>query len=113
MERKEIKFLRTMGIWDGISLLVLLGIAMPLKYFADLPIAVRITGSVHGAIFITYAVAILIVQLRVKWAFFYSIIAGAVAFIPFGNFVFDKHIKRYSDSLQAKEKKAVQKTEVV
>ncbi|MEG0380224.1 MAG: DUF3817 domain-containing protein, partial [Kurthia sp.] len=71
MKSKELKFLHIMGILDGISLLVLLGLAMPLKYFADLPIAVRITGSIHGAIFVTYCVAILIVQLKIRWKFRY------------------------------------------
>jgi len=100
LKSKELKFLHIMGILDGISLLVLLGLAMPLKYFADLPIAVRITGSIHGAIFVTYCVAILIVQLKIRWKFRYSLISGAIAFIPFGNFVFDRFIKQYDRDLQ-------------
>lgn len=95
MKSTVLKFLRIMGILDGISLLVLLSVAMPLKYFADLPIAVRITGSIHGGIFLIYLLSILLVQLRIRWAFRYSLIAGIVAFIPFGNFVFDRFIKKY------------------
>ncbi|GEK34767.1 DUF3817 domain-containing protein [Kurthia sibirica] len=99
MNKKELKFLHITGILDGISLLLLLSIAMPLKYFADLPIAVQITGSIHGAIFVTYLLSILIVQLRIRWAFKYSFMAGVVAFIPFGNFVFDRFIKKYDAKL--------------
>ncbi|KKJ79704.1 putative membrane protein YdzA, partial [Bacillus subtilis] len=40
--------LRTMGFIEGMSLLILLFIAMPLKYWAGLPLAVTIVGSVHG-----------------------------------------------------------------
>lgn len=101
MEPKEIRFLRIMGIADGISLLVLLLIAMPLKYFAGLPIVVTIVGSLHGAIFVTYVIAIAIVQLRIRWNIIYSLIAGAVAFIPFGNFIFDKYIKRAGEKYYA------------
>jgi len=42
--------LRLFSLLDGISYIVLLGIAMPLKYLADKPLAVRVTGSVHGAL---------------------------------------------------------------
>ena len=101
MEPKEIRFLRVMGIADGISLLVLLLIAMPLKYFAGLPVVVTIVGSLHGAIFVTYVIAIAIVQLRIRWHIIYSLIAGVVAFIPFGNFIFDKYIKKAGEKYYA------------
>ena len=101
MEPKEIRFLRVMGIADGISLLVLLLIAMPLKYFAGLPIVVTIVGSLHGAIFVTYVIASASVQLRIRWHIIYSLIAGVVAFIPFGNFIFDKYIKQAGEKYYA------------
>ena len=47
-----IRALRTLAIIEGVSTLVLFGIAMPLKYFAGLPLAVRIVGSLHGALFV-------------------------------------------------------------
>ena len=46
--------LRLMGFIEGMSLLILLFIAMPLKYWADYPMAVTIVGSVHGGLFILY-----------------------------------------------------------
>lgn len=106
MGPKEIRFLRVMGIADGVSLLVLLLIAMPLKYFAGLPMAVTIVGSIHGAIFVTYVISIAIVQLRIRWNIGYSLIAGIVAFIPFGNFIFDKHIKRAGEAACTKQLRA-------
>ena len=89
-----IAILRVMGITDGISLLVLLGIAMPLKYWADLPFAVTVTGSIHGGIFIGYTIAILYNQIRIQWNIGWSLLALLVAFIPFGNFVFDVWLKK-------------------
>lgn len=94
LHSKAVTFLRTMGILDGLSLLILLGIAMPLKYFAGLPLAVTIMGSLHGVIFIVYIASIAWAQLRLQWPIVYSIVAVLVAFIPLGNFVFDRYIKR-------------------
>lgn len=94
MNIHPIHYVRFMGILDGISLLTLLCIAMPLKYFADMPLAVAINGSIHGAIFIGYLLTIAYAQLRVRWHLLWSIGAVAVAFIPFGNFVFDLKLKK-------------------
>ncbi|WP_442916939.1 MFS transporter [Lysinibacillus sp. 54212] len=94
-----INILRVAGIVDGISLIALLFIAMPLKYYGDLPMAVTVVGALHGGIFVAYALSILFTQLRVQWHVGLSFLAFFVAFIPFGNFIFDlylkKHQKRY------------------
>lgn len=100
LHSKAVTFLRTMGILDGLSLLILLGIAMPLKYFAGMPLAVTIMGSLHGVIFIVYIASIAWAQLRFQWPIVYSIIAVLVAFIPLGNFAFDRYIKRAAQRYQ-------------
>lgn len=46
--------LRIIAFLEGLSFLVLLFIAMPLKYLADMPLAVRIAGSVHGGLFLVF-----------------------------------------------------------
>src|SRR5690606_38959818 len=51
--------LRMVGMAEGLSYIALLGIAMPLKYMADMPIAVRIVGSIHGALFVLFGVALI------------------------------------------------------
>ena len=86
--------LRMVGILDGLSLVILLFITMPLKYWMDIPMAVTIAGSVHGFIFVSYVLVILYAQIRLKWNIIWSILALAVAFIPFGNFVYDWQLKR-------------------
>ena len=50
-----IKTLRILGNIEGVSYLLLLGVAMPMKYFFDLPLAVKIVGMVHGVLFLGYA----------------------------------------------------------
>lgn len=92
--RSPINYLRVAGIADGISLLTLLFIAMPLKYFADFPLAVTINGSIHGGIFVLYIVTILYAALRIQWSIGWSITALIAAFVPFGNFIFDVYLKK-------------------
>jgi integral membrane protein len=52
---------------EGVSFLVLLGLAMPLKYLAGVPVAVRISGSVHGALFVAFVVALARVAAEDGW----------------------------------------------
>jgi integral membrane protein len=51
---KLLRRFRFIGIAEGVSFLVLLLIAMPLKYYFHYPLAVKIFGWMHGALFITY-----------------------------------------------------------
>jgi integral membrane protein len=89
-----IYILRITGFLDGISLLLLLGIAMPLKYIWGLEQAVTIMGSIHGGIFSVYALTILYAAIRVKWSLLWPAAAVIVAFIPLGNFLLDWKLKK-------------------
>jgi integral membrane protein len=53
---------------EGVSFLVLLGIAMPLKYLAGIPLAVRISGAVHGVLFLAFLHALARVASRDGWS---------------------------------------------
>jgi integral membrane protein len=55
MMPSKIKTFATIAFLEGISFAVLLGIAMPLKYFFDLPVAVTVVGWAHGVLFMLYA----------------------------------------------------------
>ena len=50
--------LRVIGNIEGISYLLLLGVAMPLKYLGNMPMAVKIAGSIHGFLFVSFIVAL-------------------------------------------------------
>ena len=43
---------------EAASFLLLLGVAMPMKYMMDMPLAVRIVGMIHGVLFIAFCVAL-------------------------------------------------------
>jgi integral membrane protein len=86
--------LRIIGILEGISLLVLMGIAMPLKYFAGNPEPVRITGWIHGVLFMLFMLAVLVVFFQRRWRFKMLVLAFLAAFFPFGTFIFDRYLRK-------------------
>jgi len=98
--KKTLHWFRRIAIAEGISFLVLLLIAMPLKYFAQMPLAVTIAGSIHGMLFITF----LILTFEYKGAAGKNLKWLATAFIasivPFGTFVLDKSLKKEELALQ-------------
>lgn len=85
---------RKVGIAEGISFLVLLFIAMPLKYFADFPIAVRVVGSLHGILFIAFLVLAWEAKREYTKPFSWLAKALLASILPFGTFVMDREWKK-------------------
>jgi integral membrane protein len=81
--------MRLIGMFEGVSFLLLMGVAMPLKYFAGFPEAVKWTGWIHGILFICYCMAILTALLGSRISFGKSVIAFVASLIPFGPFLVD------------------------
>ena len=52
---------RLISFIEGISFLILVFIAMPLKYLAGIPLAVKIVGMAHGVLFILFFIALILV----------------------------------------------------
>ena len=91
-----IRALRTLAIIEGVSTLVLFGIAMPLKYFAGLPLAVRIVGSLHGALFVALVLMLLMAVRRVPISPALAAAGIVAAIVPGGPFLLDRHLARHS-----------------
>lgn len=89
--------LRLLGLAEGLSFILLMFIAMPLKYAFGQPSAVRIVGSIHGGLFVIYVLIVLGIALVQKWRLTRVILALAVSVIPFGPFLFDKRLQREAD----------------
>lgn len=88
--------LRISAFLEGISLLVLIFIAVPLKHFYDNPAMVKSIGPIHGALFLFFVFSTLRVGLEQGWKF--SEITWKVllaCFIPFGTFYIDHKILRH------------------
>lgn len=86
--------LRVIGWWEGVSFLLLLGVAMPLKYFADWPLAVRYVGMAHGVLFILYVFAAIQAALEYNWTWKRTALVLAASLLPAGPFVVDARILR-------------------
>ena len=90
----KIKQLRTIGLFEGLSYLTLLFIAMPLKYFAGLPIAVKVAGMIHGLLFVAYVLAGARAAKANGWKFTRMAQVILASVLPFGPFVFDRSLSR-------------------
>ncbi|MDG2292070.1 MAG: DUF3817 domain-containing protein [Phycisphaerales bacterium] len=75
--------LRIISLVEGVSFLLLLGIAMPLKYFWGMPWAVSFVGMVHGVLFLLFCVALLNAMLAVRWKLKHPILIFLASLIPF------------------------------
>jgi integral membrane protein len=77
--------LRLLSLLDGLSLILLLGVAMPLKYWGNDPTWVTHLGRIHGGLFILFVAAALIVALQKRWSLLFTAIVVVVAsLVPFG-----------------------------
>ena len=90
---KKLSWLRKAGIAEGISFLVLLGIAMPLKYIFKLPMAVKICGWAHGILFVAFLFLAWEYKTDKNRSFKWFATAFLAAIIPTGTFFFDKKLK--------------------
>lgn len=86
--------LRLASILDGISYLILLGIAMPLKYWAGMPMAVRITGSLHGFFFLALMAFLLLVWWRKRLSLAWCVVVFVCALVPLAPFFLEAHLRR-------------------
>ncbi len=86
--------LRVIGWWEGVSFLVLLLVAMPLKYFADWPLGVRVVGMAHGVLFMLYVLAAIQAALDHSWTWRRTALVLAASLLPAGPFIVDAKILR-------------------
>lgn len=92
--QKTLNRFRMVGIAEGVSFLILLLIAMPLKYFFNFPEAVKAVGWIHGALFVAFIYFAFEVMGSLNKNFLWLVKAFAAAFIPFGTFIFDRQLKK-------------------
>ena len=81
---------RIIAFTEGVSYLILLFIAMPLKYVWGQPAAVRSFGSIHGLLFVLYVLYALLCKIEYRWSIPKTLILLGTSLIPFGNFYADK-----------------------
>src|SRR4028119_1281629 len=100
--KTKIGRLRVLGYLEGISLLLLIFVGMPLKYYADDPDFVKAVGPVHGALFLWFVFATASVSIEERWQFSRTTKVLIACIIPFGTFYVDKTILKPADEKQRK-----------
>lgn len=96
----KVNSLRFIGIAEGISFLLLLVIAMPLKYFFGFPEAVKVIGWAHGGLFILYIVAVLVSIRAMQWGLIDIGIALIVSLLPAGTFFLERSWRKRADEIR-------------
>jgi len=92
--KKSFSLFRKVAFAEGISFIILLFIAMPLKYLAHIPIAVTIVGGLHGVLFVAFLILAREVKSDYKKDFKWLLRAGLASILPFGTFIADKEWKK-------------------
>lgn len=86
--------LRSIGIWEALSYLLLLFVAMPLKYIWGWPEAVRVVGMAHGILWMAYVGLAVLGQIDYKWSWKITAWLFVASLLPFGPFVADAKLLR-------------------
>jgi integral membrane protein len=90
MHEPIIRRFRTVAIAEGVSFILLLFIAMPLKYAFGMPMAVKVVGWAHGLLFVAYWVAAVPLFTKLKWDPERMVGIGLASVLPFGTFVLER-----------------------
>ncbi len=85
-----VKLFKYIALLEGISLLLLLFFAMPMKYIYELPIFVKVIGMAHGLLFIAYIALAVMLKIEDQWPIKKFVIICIASIIPFGTFYVEK-----------------------
>ena len=89
-----IKIFRIVAFLEGVSYILLLFIAVPIKYLLDDPTYVKLLGMPHGILFVGYIIFAIIGKNKFNWSYLKFFIISAASLVPFGTFYVDKKYLR-------------------
>jgi len=84
---------RKVAVAEGISYLLLLFVAMPIKYLLHFDLVVKYTGWLHGILFIGYAATLVMAWQEQKWKFGKALFIFLASLLPFAPFLVDRKLK--------------------
>lgn len=90
---RSLRTLWLVGMLEGISFVALLGIAMPLKYMLDFPLAVKVVGPIHGGLFLWFLLLIFRAHGERDWKVSTSALLLLASLLPFGFWFIDRKLK--------------------
>tara|TARA_X000001036_G_C20539944_1_gene749843 strand:+ start:603 stop:884 length:282 start_codon:yes stop_codon:yes gene_type:complete len=91
-----LKLFRVIAFFEGISYILLLFIAVPIKYIFDDPAYVKLLGMPHGILFMIYIIFSFIVNIKLKWNIKELFIILIASLVPLGTFYVDRKYLRVS-----------------
>lgn len=97
------RFLRVVSFSEGVSYLLLLLVAMPLKYLWDMPLAVQLVGWAHGVLFVALGMAVLLAMVLARLPFKTACVVGVASLLPAGPFFADKLLRRHVEDMASRE----------
>ena len=87
-----LKLFKIIAFLEGASLLLLLFFAMPMKYYFQEPIFVKIIGMAHGVLFVAYIILAIMAKIELNWSFKKTGMICLASVVPFGTFMLRKNI---------------------
>lgn len=102
MKKNPVSLLRRVALAEAVSYLLLLGVAMPLKYAFGLPQAVMVVGWIHGALFVVFGVALLLAWFGARWPFLRVAGVFVASLIPLVPFFIDRKMAAYEEEAGAR-----------
>ncbi|WP_339751624.1 DUF3817 domain-containing protein [uncultured Winogradskyella sp.] len=88
--QKLLSIFRITALLEGVSYILLLFIATPIKYLYEDPQYVKILGMPHGILFMSYVVLAILISSDMKWTTKTLWIVLVASIVPFGTFYIDK-----------------------
>jgi len=85
-----INIYRLTAFLEGVSYILLLFIAVPIKYLLNEALYVKILGMPHGILFILYIIFSIIAKIKYNWNFRKFLVISIASLVPFGTFYIDK-----------------------
>jgi len=89
----HIRAFRMTALAEGSSFLLLLFVAMPMKYLMGMPRVVTVVGAIHGILFLAYVTQLAKLRTTHQWDNKFSFYAFLASLLPFGPFLFDKQLR--------------------
>ena len=89
-----LRIFQQVALWEAISTIILYFIAMPLKYIAKIPEAVRVAGSIHGFLVIVFVLLLIMCWKTYKWKFSRVVKYFIYSLLPFLSFWVERDVKK-------------------
>lgn len=89
-----LRIFQQVALWEAISTVILFFVAMPLKYLADIPEAVRVAGSIHGFLVVIFVILLIMCWQTYNWKFSRVVKYFVLSLFPIVSFWVEKDVKK-------------------